>query len=102
MEVLLGEAGLRAQDLERILLAGAFGSYIDRRSAVRVGLVPPLPLSQIVAVGNAAGAGAVLALTSLAEREAATRLARTAQHVELSSRPDFQMQFMETMLFSSG
>jgi uncharacterized 2Fe-2S/4Fe-4S cluster protein (DUF4445 family) len=102
MEVLLGEAGLRAQDLERILLAGAFGSYIDRRSAVRVGLVPPLPLSQIVAVGNAAGAGAVLALTSLAEREAATRLARTAQHVELSSRPDFQMQFMETMLFPSG
>jgi uncharacterized 2Fe-2S/4Fe-4S cluster protein (DUF4445 family) len=102
VEVLLGEAGVRAEDLDRILLAGAFGSYIDRRSAVRVGLVPALPLSRIHAVGNAAGAGAVLALASTDEREKATRVARGARHVELSSRPDFQTQFMETMLFPSA
>ncbi len=99
VEVLLTEAGLRAEDLDRILLAGAFGAYIDRRSAVRVGLVPGLPLSRIRAVGNAAGAGAVLALASTTEREQATRIARTSRHIELSSRADFQMQFMETMLF---
>jgi len=102
VEVLLGEAGLRAADLDRILLAGAFGSYINRRSAVRVGLVPALPLSRIHAVGNAAGAGAVLALASTEERQKATRVARAARHVELSSRPDFQIQFMETMLFPSA
>jgi len=98
VEVLLTEAGLEAEDLDRILLAGAFGAYIDRRSAVRVGLVPG-PLSRIRAVGNAAGAGAVLALASTMEREQATRIARTARHLELSARADFQMQFMETMLF---
>jgi uncharacterized 2Fe-2S/4Fe-4S cluster protein (DUF4445 family) len=102
IQVLLSESGLHATDLERILLAGAFGSYIDRASAVRLGLVPALPLAQIVAVGNAAGAGAVMALTSTDEREKATRLAEAAVHVELSSRPDFQMLFMETMLFESG
>ncbi len=93
---------MRPADLERILLAGAFGSYIDRASAVRIGLVPALPLAQIVAVGNAAGAGAVMALASTSERERATQLAEAAIHVELSSRPDFQMLFMETMLFESG
>jgi uncharacterized 2Fe-2S/4Fe-4S cluster protein (DUF4445 family) len=102
IEVLLAETGLRTADVERILLAGAFGSYIDRASAVRIGLVPALPLAQITAVGNAAGAGAVMALASTSEREKATQLAEAATHVELSSRPDFQMLFMETMLFESG
>jgi len=102
IEVLLAESGLRAGDLDRILLAGAFGSYIDRAAAVRLGLVPAVPLARIVAVGNAAGAGAVMALASTLEREKAGRLAETAVHVELSSRPDFQMFFMETMLFESG
>ena len=102
LEVLLAEAGLQSADLDRVLLAGAFGSYIDRRSAVRVGLVPPLPLAQIVPVGNAAGAGAVLALVSRRERGSSARIAREARHVELSSRPDFQMQFAETMMFPEG
>ena len=101
LEVLVGEAGLQTGDLDRILLAGAFGSYIDRRSAVRIGLVPPLPLSSISPVGNAAGAGAVLALTSRRERDEAARIAEAAVHIELSSRADFQMLFMETMMFPS-
>jgi uncharacterized 2Fe-2S/4Fe-4S cluster protein (DUF4445 family) len=102
IEVLLGEAGLQARDLERILLAGAFGSYIERASAVRIGLVPPLPLARITPVGNAAGAGALMALTSRAERAEATRLAEAATHVELSTRPEFQRLFMETMMLQSG
>jgi uncharacterized 2Fe-2S/4Fe-4S cluster protein (DUF4445 family) len=99
LEVLFAEAGIAAADLQRVLLAGAFGSYLERRSAVRIGLVPPMPLAQIIPVGNAAGAGAVLALVSRRERKSAARIAREVRHVELSSRPDFQMQFMETMLF---
>ncbi|MGQ9732540.1 MAG: ASKHA domain-containing protein [Candidatus Zipacnadales bacterium] len=102
IEVLLAESGLQAVDLERILLAGAFGSYIDRVSAVRIGLVPELPLPRIVSVGNAAGAGAVMALISLAERHRAAELAETAKHVELSTRSDFQRLFMETMLFEAS
>ena len=99
VETLLAEGGLQAEDLEEIILAGAFGSYISKRSAVRAGLIPQLPLERIRSVGNAAGAGAVLALLSLHERAEATRLAARARHVELASRPDFQMRFMETMLF---
>ena len=102
LDTLVGELGLQATDLDRILLAGAFGSYIDRRSAVRIGLVPPLPLTRIAAVGNAAGAGAVLALASTEERTRAVGLAEDCVHIELSSRADFQMLFMETMMFPSA
>ena len=102
LDTLVRELGLQATDLDRILLAGAFGSYIDRRSAVRIGLVPPLPLTRIAAVGNAAGAGAVLALASTEERTRAVGLAEDCVHIELSSRADFQMLFMETMMFPSA
>jgi uncharacterized 2Fe-2S/4Fe-4S cluster protein (DUF4445 family) len=99
IEVLLKEAGLKADDLGDILLAGAFGNHISPASAVRIGMLPDIPLECIRGVGNAAGAGAILALLSTEERERATQIARQATHLELSSRPDFQMTFADTMLF---
>jgi uncharacterized 2Fe-2S/4Fe-4S cluster protein (DUF4445 family) len=99
IEVLLSEANVRAEDLGEILLAGAFGSYVDPESAVRMGLIPPLPLSRIRSLGNAAGTGALLALLSLAEREYCERVAAETRHIELSGRMDFQMAFTEAMIF---
>jgi len=99
IEVLLKEAGLTADDLGEILLAGAFGNHINPASAVRIGMLPDVPLDRIRGVGNAAGAGAILALLSIDERGRATEIAHQATHLELSGRLDFQMTFADTMLF---
>jgi uncharacterized 2Fe-2S/4Fe-4S cluster protein (DUF4445 family) len=78
---------------------GAFGNYIDRRSALRMGLLPDVRLEQIRGIGNAAGAGALAALLSLDERKRAAELARDAEHVELMANPRFQLVFADSMMF---
>ncbi|MHB0868662.1 MAG: ASKHA domain-containing protein, partial [Chloroflexota bacterium] len=92
ISILLKEFGIGEGDVSEILLAGAFGSYVNPASAKAVGLVPPLPIDRITAVGNAAGQGAVMALLSTDLREQANLIARTAEHVELSARSDFMEQ----------
>ncbi|MBU0608995.1 MAG: DUF4445 domain-containing protein [Armatimonadetes bacterium] len=99
VELLLRECGLKVEDLSAVLLAGAFGNYLRPASALRMGLLPPMDPALIRGVGNAAGAGAMLALISLPFREQAYEVARRAEHIELAQRPDFQQMFMETMLF---
>lgn len=63
------------RDIEKVLLAGAFGSYIDKERALAIGLLPPVSLGKISAVGNAAGAGAKVALASVKVRQTATEVA---------------------------
>lgn len=99
VDLLLDFAGLTPDDLGEILLAGAFGNYVDPASALRMGMLPPVNLERIVGVGNAAGAGAMLALLSLDERKRAVEIAASAQHIELSRRPEFQIAFMDAMVF---
>lgn len=99
VELLCREAGIEVAELDEILLAGAFGNYIDRRSAQRVGLLPEVPLERIIGIGNAAGAGALAALVSTAERERAAELAERAEHIELMANPYFQMAFADSMIF---
>jgi uncharacterized 2Fe-2S/4Fe-4S cluster protein (DUF4445 family) len=83
----------------RILLAGAFGSCIDTADALEIGMFPPLPASQIEAVGNAAGLGAVLALCDEAERLPAREIARTTMIFDLAGHPDFQNVFIKRLSF---
>lgn len=92
-------AGITASDLDEVLLAGAFGTYIRKDSALRIGLLPSLPLPRIRSLGNAAGAGAVLALVSEAARAACIDLAARAEHVDLGGEPVFQERFMEALFF---
>lgn len=99
VEMLLKECGLGVQDLSAVLLAGAFGNVIRPTSALRIGLLPPMDPALIRGVGNAAGAGAMLALINLEWREKSCEIAQRAEHIELSQRPEFQQLFMETMLF---
>lgn len=99
IDMLLDHVGLKPEDLEEILIAGAFGNYINPDSAVRVGLLPELSPGKIRGVGNAAGAGAILALISQAERAYACRVAKSAQHIELFRQRQFQQIFAERMFF---
>jgi len=98
-ELLLGEAGLKVADLHAVLLAGAFGNYIRRASALRIGLLPPVAEERIGFVGNAALAGASMCLVNRSCRRRAVELARRIKYVEIAHRPDFQMAFAESMLF---
>jgi uncharacterized 2Fe-2S/4Fe-4S cluster protein (DUF4445 family) len=94
--------GLGEGELAELMLAGGFGNYLSARSAVRIGLIPPLPLERIRYVGNAAALGAQLALLSEPERTRAEGLARRIQHVSLAAHPDFQDIFVEAMNFPAG
>ena len=96
---LLKVAGADVSDISELLLAGAFGNYIRKESAVRIGLVPNIPLEKITSVGNAAGSGAKLALLSVKERELARELAEATEHIELANHQEYQDHFMQMMLF---
>lgn len=99
VEVLMQQMGVTASDLHQVLLAGSFGSYINPSSARTIGLVPWVPVEQIVAVGNAAGEGAKIALLSFREREAANRIPEFIEYVELSGRSEFNDIFTSVLGF---
>ena len=98
-EVLMAELGVT--ELRRVLLAGAFGNYLDPAEAARIGLFPALPVERIQGVGNAAGVGAVMALLSQSQRARAAELAQAMGYVELSGHPRFQDLFVDSMAFSA-
>ena len=97
--ILMKRAGIAAKDLDALLLAGAFGSYMDKTSAKIIGLYPDMPLNRVRTVGNAAGAGARVALISKKARSEADRIAERARYVELTTAPEFKEEFMAAMHF---
>src|SRR5262249_20439221 len=86
--LLCEELAVDARDIQQVLLAGSFGSYLSPGSAVRIGLVPPLPVTRIVSAGNVAGEGAKMVLLSVRERQGARALLDQIEYVELSDRGD--------------
>ncbi|MGI8973780.1 MAG: ASKHA domain-containing protein [Gaiella sp.] len=98
-KLLVEELGIDETEIQQVLLAGSFGSYLSPASAVRIGLVPRLPLVRIVSAGNVAGEGAKMALLSLQERRAAEAMLDEVAYVELSDRPDFNDRFIEELGF---
>lgn len=99
IEALLRKAGLSVRDLDAILLAGAFGNYIRRENALRIGLLPPLHYLSIRFIGNASLTGAKRALLAQAEFARARTLQSRTTHVELASEPGFTDLFMDHMFF---
>ncbi len=97
--LLLEELGLEHSDVQQVLLAGSFGSYLSAASAIRIGLVPKLPVLRIVSAGNVAGEGAKMALLSLRERAGAEALLEEVKYVELSDRADFNDKFVDQLSF---
>ena len=91
--------GIEDNDIEQILLAGAFGNYIRRESALRIGLVPKVPPERIHLVGNAASSGAQMILLSSRWRNAAAELARNIEYIEIAHDKNFTTIFADEMLF---
>jgi len=80
--------------VDRVILAGAFGSYIDPKYAMLLGLIPDCKLECVTAVGNAAGDGARIALLNRHKREEAIHYARWVTYIETAVDPDFQTEFV--------
>jgi uncharacterized 2Fe-2S/4Fe-4S cluster protein (DUF4445 family) len=94
-KLLMNTAGVTTVD--KIVLAGAFGSYIDPKYAMILGLIPDCDLEKVVAVGNAAGDGARIALLNKGQRLEASRLAKWDQHIQTAVDPNFQNEFVAAM-----
>jgi len=95
IETLLETSGCPEDEIKQVIIAGAFGTYIDVASAVTIGMLPSLPLNRFRQAGNAAGMGAKLALISLAKRAEAQAVASRVKYVELASAPGFEQTFIQ-------
>jgi len=95
IQVLLETNGCSEEEVKKVIIAGAFGSYIDISSAINIGMLPTLPLDCFQQVGNAAGIGAKLALASLSQRTAAQTIASSVRYIELASTPGFMQTFIQ-------
>jgi len=97
IRILMMELGIAVEDIDEVLLAGAFGNYLNPYSACRIGLIPMALFERIRPVGNAAGTGAKIALLSRQQLQRANALARTVEHIELSGHPRFTEVFAEAL-----
>ena len=100
IDLLLEKAELTLDDLDEFCVAGGFGNYLDKGNAIRLGLIPEMPLEKLRFVGNGALVGAKLALLSDDMRRTGERVARESDHLQVAGTPDFQMRFSEAMLFT--
>lgn len=85
--------------VDKVILAGAFGSYINRENAMVIGMFPDCDLENVIAVGNAAGEGAKVALMDVGKRVEAETVAKAVQFIETATEPDFQKEFYTAMSF---
>jgi uncharacterized 2Fe-2S/4Fe-4S cluster protein (DUF4445 family) len=95
IQALLEANGYGEEKIGRVIIAGAFGTYIDVASAIAIGMLPSLPLERFQQVGNAAGTGARLALISRNKRAAAQKIVSRVNYIELASVPGFNQTFMQ-------
>jgi uncharacterized 2Fe-2S/4Fe-4S cluster protein (DUF4445 family) len=95
IQTLLEANGCPEDKIKQVIIAGAFGTYINVASAVTIGMLPSLPLNRFRQAGNAAGMGAKLALISLAKRAEAKVVASRVKYIELASTPGFEQTFIQ-------
>ncbi len=99
LEVLLAEAGLACQDIERLDLAGGFGNYLNVEQAIRIGLLPAALFGRIRSVGNSSGLGASLCLLNDKKRQQADQVRQQVRYIELSGDRRFNHAYIDAMLF---
>jgi uncharacterized 2Fe-2S/4Fe-4S cluster protein (DUF4445 family) len=95
IQALVETEGIEESDIEQVVIAGAFGTFIDVESAIVIGMLPSLPRKRFKQVGNAAGTGARLALISQSKRAEAEEIARRGGYIELAAMPNFNRKFAE-------
>jgi uncharacterized 2Fe-2S/4Fe-4S cluster protein (DUF4445 family) len=101
-DALLEHAGVAAAEVERVVMAGAFGCHLPLAAVLDIGMFPPLPRATFEPAGNAAGQGAKLMLLSADERRRAQAVARRTRFVELKTTPGFNQRFARALRFSPG
>jgi uncharacterized 2Fe-2S/4Fe-4S cluster protein (DUF4445 family) len=99
IKTLMGEMGIGVDDIDLIYLAGALGNYVHPLSAMRIGLIPSVRPGIVQSLGNAASTGASMVLLSKAYWQMANELAHSIEHIELSTRLDFNNYFIESLNF---
>ncbi len=99
ISIMLNRMAKKPEDIHKIIIAGAFGNFIHKESAVAIGLIPSLPMKKIISAGNTAGAGVSMALMNDAEMELAKSVPSRIEHIELASCSDFQDEYMKALAF---
>lgn len=99
IDVLMEKAGVKDEEVDAFILAGAFGTYIDVESGINIGMFPPLPRERFSQVGNAAGIGAKEMLISTELRAMAEQIAQKVDYIELTTYPRFTHKFAKAMFF---
>ena len=99
---MLEKIGHAPEELDGLLIAGAFGTYINKTQALAIGLIPNIPLEKLTFLGNAAGVGAKMALISRQEYAAICQAARQVGYIELAGDPAFSEHFMSAMTLAPG
>ena len=97
IEILLDEVGVDSEDLRTVIVAGAFGTYLDIASAIEIGLFPEIPLERFRQVGNAAGEGARQLLLSNKHRGRAEQIADRVEYIELTVHDRFTEEYLQRM-----
>jgi uncharacterized 2Fe-2S/4Fe-4S cluster protein (DUF4445 family) len=98
VSILLERAGITESEIDQVIIAGAFGTYLNVQSGIEIGMFPRVDRHRFRQVGNAAGAGARMALLSHVQRERARQIARQVEYVELTTEPEFESQFAQALL----
>jgi len=93
--ILMKHLGVKPHEIQKVFLAGAFGTYVDPLNAKVIGMYPDVALEGVRFVGNTSGSGARMTLLSLKAREEAERIAKFVEYVELGADPSFQDEFLK-------
>lgn len=99
IQMMCRRLGIQTDDIQSVLIAGAFGSYMSPASACGIGLIPPELEEKVTAIGNAAGQGARLCVLSIDEYKRASVLSRQVEYLELAADPAFQDVFVDELEF---
>jgi uncharacterized 2Fe-2S/4Fe-4S cluster protein (DUF4445 family) len=97
--ILMSKKGVKPRDIKKLYVAGAFGNYLNIENSKLIGMLPDIPSESITFVGNAAGAGARMALISKKLRQTSALVSKKVTYVELALQPNFQSEFTSAMFF---
>jgi uncharacterized 2Fe-2S/4Fe-4S cluster protein (DUF4445 family) len=98
VKILLEKAGIEEKEIDAVIIAGAFGTYLDVQSGIDIGMFPKIEKEKFLQVGNAAGTGARMALLSTQIREKALQMAKQINYVELTIEPSFSSIFAKSLM----
>jgi uncharacterized 2Fe-2S/4Fe-4S cluster protein (DUF4445 family) len=99
IKLLQKRLGVTDDQIMHVFLAGAFGNYINPANALKMGLLPDIPLERVRSIGNAAAIGAQMALVSKQAREASAELAKQIEYIEIAHDADFRDVFADCIFF---